>query len=201
MTTRRCLHIAKPGLGNVTTLDLNVATLAVNPTRTSRRWISTSQRQFYHSLEHREVRLQRRTVRFITPFPTSRRWIHSLSGTLRRWIRTSRCWICALSITSRCWVSTLRRWLLHPRERRDVAPVLELEASHFCPTLAHPCRNPIVPPFSPPSTTLLPLPLPASAHPHQPSATVPSLHHTSGCPNPCLCRLPVSSVSLWLGPT
>ena len=115
------------------------------------------------------------------------------SGASRRWIPTSRRWIYSFSVTS-------RRWLLHPRERRDVALVLDLEASHFCPTLAHPFWNLTAPPLSPPPTTLSPFPLPALEHPHHPSATVLSLHQTSGCPNPCLCRLLVSSASLWLDP-
>ena len=40
---------------NVTTLDLNVATSVFPFSRTSQRWISTSRRQFFHSLERRDV--------------------------------------------------------------------------------------------------------------------------------------------------
>ena len=51
-------------LYNVTTLALNVATLVVSPPGTSRCWISTLRRQFFPSLERRDVRSQRRDVGF-----------------------------------------------------------------------------------------------------------------------------------------
>ena len=94
---------------------------------------------------------------------------------------------------------SLERRDVEPK-RHDIAPVLGQKPSHLYPTLIHPRLNPTAPPLSPPPTSLLPSPLPALAHPHQPSATVPSLHHNFGCPNPCPCRPPLSSASLWLGP-
>ena len=42
-------------LGNVATLDPNIATLKLPPSETSRRWISTSQHWEYNSRERRNV--------------------------------------------------------------------------------------------------------------------------------------------------
>ena len=99
----RRLNVATSQYHDVSTSRrLNVATLVVLPSGTSQRWISTSRRRFYPSLERRDVGSQHRDIGFcflwnvVTLDPNVATLVAPLSRTSRRWARTLQRFPCLL---------------------------------------------------------------------------------------------------------
>ena len=120
-------------------------------------------------------------------------------STLRKWLKIFHLDLLCNVATLDLNVTTLAA---PPSRTSRCCPCFMPRGPHFCPTHAQPCRNPPAPPLLQPPTTVSPLPPPVLAHQRQPYAPVSSLHHNSmtlvWCPNPCSCRLPVSSAFFWV---